>query len=364
MCKAMVGMHKDEIDTPALLIDLELMEKNIARMAEFFAGVKADLRPHVKTHKTPILAHKQIEAGAIGITCAKLGEAEAMVSGGIREILIANQVVGAHKVQRLVSLARHARTIVAVDDLRNVREISEAATAIGVELGVLVEVDVGMKRCGVDPGEPALLLSREIDRASGLRYMGLMGYEGHIITLPDHEERKREAERAMKLLVDTKHLIEADGLEVRIISGGGTGTYDITGQYPEITEVQAGSYIVMDSTYHKVRPEFECALTVLATVIGVPDSQRAILDTGRKSVSQDFGLPGVSGIEGIRFRKLSEEHGILESTGAGTSLKPGDKIEVLPSHCCTTINLHDKWYGIRDGRVEAIWDIAGRGRSW
>lgn len=363
MCQAMIGMLKNEIDTPALLIDLKLMENNIAKMADFFRGVEADLRPHIKTHKIPILAHKQLEAGAIGITSAKLGEAEVMASAGIREILIANQVAGAHKVQRLVELARHANIIVAVDDRRNVMELSEAATARGAELGVLVEVDVGMKRCGVEPGEPALLLSREADRASGLRYMGLMGYEGHIITLPDYEERRREAERSMKLLVDTKHLIEEDGLEVSIVGGGGTGTYDITGRYPEVTEVQAGSYIVMDSTYHKIRPEFECALTLLTTVISVPNSQRAILDAGRKSVSQDFGLPEVSGIEGIRFRKLSEEHGILESTGPRIRLKPGDKIEVIPSHCCTTINLHDKVYGIRDDGVEAIWDIAGRGRA-
>lgn len=364
MCQAMLGMHKEEIDTPALLIDLELMEENIAKMAGFFKGIKADLRPHIKTHKTPILAHKQLEAGAIGITCAKLGEAEVVALAGIQEILIANQVVGAHKVQRLVRLARHVNIIVTVDDLRNVMQLSEAATAEDVDLGVLVEVDVGMKRCGVEPGEPAVLLSREVDRAARLRYMGLMGYEGHITTLPDYEERKREAERSMKLLVDTKHLIEEDGLEVKIVSGGGTGTYDITGRYPEVTEVQAGSYIVMDSTYHKIRPEFECALSVLTTVISVPSRQRAILDAGRKSVSQDFGMPQVSGIDDIRFRGLSEEHGILESTGPGIRLRPSDKIEVIPSHCCTTINLHDKVYVIRDDEVQAIWDVAARGTAW
>jgi D-serine deaminase-like pyridoxal phosphate-dependent protein len=352
-----IGTRKEQLDTPILLIDLDVMESNIAKMAAYFRGVDAELRPHTKTHKTPILAHKQIEAGAIGVTCAKLGEAE-----GIRDVLIANEIVPRQKITRLVNLARHADVMVAVDDPGNVADLSQAAQSKGVHLRVLVEVDIGMKRCGVPPGEPALRLAQEVAESKNLVFAGLMGYEGHTVTIPDFAQRKRETEKGLALLTETKELIEQNGLEVGIVSGGGTGTYNITGQFPGMTEVQAGSYIFMDTYYRKVLKDFDCALTVLTTVISRPTKDRAIVDAGMKTVTKEFGLPRIKDAAGVELAHLSEEHGKLDLSNSDADLKPGDKLELIPSHGCTTINLHDKFYGVRDGRLESIWDIAGRGK--
>ncbi|MGQ9628936.1 MAG: DSD1 family PLP-dependent enzyme [bacterium] len=358
-----LGIHLEEVDTPALIIDLDAMERNISKMADFFDGVEANLRPHVKTHKTPILAHKQIAAGAIGVTCAKLGEAEVMVEGGIRDVLIANEVVGAQKVERLVNLAKHADVMVAVDDPSNVEELSSAARGKGVTLRVLIDVNVGMNRCGVEPGGPTLELARKVARSEGLKFAGLMGYEGHAVAIPDFEERANVARSAMKLLLETKSLVERAGLLVEVVSGGGTGTYNITGSYPGVTEVQAGSYIFMDASYRRTGVPFECALTVLTTVVSVQSPGRIIVDAGMKSISSDMGMPEVKGHPDLSVVKLSEEHGKLASSSGTSPLKVGDKVELIPSHGCTTINLHDRYYAIRDGRLEAIWRIGARGRS-
>ena len=360
MYAAFIGMPKEEIDTPALLLDLDKLEANIARMAAYFADRPAALRPHTKTHKCPIIAHKQIEAGAIGVTCAKLDEAEVMALAGIKDILIANQIVGRRKIERLMGLAAWTEVMVAVDDARNVADLSAAATSRGVSLRVLVEVDVGMGRCGVEPGEPAVALARQVASSPGLVFEGLMGYEGHAVLRPTFEERKEKAEAAMALLVGAKEQVEAAGLEVRIVSGGGTGTYNISGAYPGVTEIQAGSYATMDVRYRDCGVDFECALTCLATVISTPRPGVAITDAGMKALTPEFGMPEVVGREGIVVTKLSEEHGALKLAD-GVSLRPGDKIELIPSHGCTTINLHDEFYALRDGIVEAIWPIGARG---
>ena len=365
-----IGMQKTELDTPALLIDLDKMEANIQTMADYFTTVNAMLRPHVKTHKTPIISHKQIAAGAIGVTCAKLGEAEAVIHAGVRDVLIANQVVGSHKIARLINLARHSEIMVAVDNPQNVRDISAAAAAKGVTVRMLVEVNVGMNRCGVDSGKPALELAKQIRQSSNLKFEGLMGYEGHTVAKPDLKEREANVREAMQHLIDAKHYLEKHGVEVSIMSGGGTGTFNITGSIPEMTEVQAGSYIFMDSTYRNVEgvgDQFDCSLSVLATVVSRPAPDRVIVDTGLKMLAKEFGIPQPIGITGIEMTGLSEEHGTLKSVGQGSdtnvSLTPGDKIEILPTHCCTTVNLHDRYYGIRNGIVESVWDIAARGKS-
>jgi D-serine deaminase-like pyridoxal phosphate-dependent protein len=357
-----VGISVEEIDTPALLIDLDVMEGNIARMADFFSGVEANLRPHVKTHKSPILAHKQIAAGAIGVTCAKLGEAEVMAENGIRDILIANQIVGAQKVERLVNLTRDADVMVAVDTTENVKELSMAAQRKGATLRVLVEVNVGQNRCGVDPGEPALDLVRQVAKSKGLKFAGLMGYEGHAVSIADVDERTRKARTSMKILTDTASLIKSAGLSVEVVSAGGTGTYNITGTYPGVTEIQAGSYILMDGSYRKIVP-FDCALTLLTTVVSARSPERIIVDAGMKSISQDMGMPEIKDQSDLLVTGLSEEHGKLKSTSDASPLKPGDKIELIPSHGCTTVNLHDRYHAVRNGRLEAVWLIGGRGKS-
>jgi len=359
----MLGMPFTEIDTPALVIDLDVMEANIAVMADFFARTKAKLRPHVKTHKTPALAHKQIVAGAIGMTCAKLGEAEVMAESGIKDILIANQVVGRGKISRLVDLAKKADMMVAVDDLRNAGEISEVASGAGASVRVLVEVNTGINRCGVEPGKPALELARKVFKLPGLRFSGVMGYEGHAVGIKDFNERSEVARKSMKLLTETADVIRDGGIEVRIVSGGGTGTYNISGVYPGVTEIQAGSYILMDVSYNERCPEFGCALTVLTTVVSITPSQRRVVtDAGLKSMTKDFGMPGVKGYPDLSVMGLSEEHVRIEDKSGRCSLKVGDKIELIPNHVCTTVNLHDRFYGVRKGKVEAIWPIAARGR--
>ena len=361
-----IGMHKTELDTPALLIDLDKMEANIETMANYFSTVNAELRPHVKTHKTPIISHKQIAAGAIGVTCAKLGEAEAVIHAGIRDVLIANQVVGPHKIARLINLAKHSEIMVAVDNFENVQAISEAAAAKGATVRMLIEVNIGMNRCGVEPGEPVLKLAEKIRQSPNLKFEGLMGYEGHTVTKRNPAERDAAAREAMQHLLEAKHYIEKQGVEVSIMSGGGTGTFNITGSIPEMTEVQAGSYIFMDSTYGNVEgvgEQFDCSLSVLATVVSRPSPNRVIVDTGLKVLAKEFGIPQPIGVNGVEMTGLSEEHGTIQVSDENVSLKPGDKFEILPSHCCTTVNLHDRYYGIRKGIVESVWDIAARGKA-
>ncbi|MDE0483349.1 MAG: DSD1 family PLP-dependent enzyme [Candidatus Poribacteria bacterium] len=361
-----IGRHKTELDTPALLINLDKMEANIQKMADYFNNVSAELRPHLKTHKTPIIAHKQIAAGAIGITCAKLGEAEAVIHAGIRDVLIANQIVSSHKIARLINLAKHSEIMVAVDNAKNVQDISEAAKAKGVTIRILVEVNIGMDRCGVEPGQPTLELARQICQSPNLKFEGLMGYEGHTVAKPDRTERENATREAMQRLIETKHFLEEHGIEVSIMSGGGTGTFDITGSIPEMTEVQAGSYVFMDSTYRNVQgigEKFDNALSVLATVVSRPEQDRIIVDTGLKVLTKEFGIPQPIGIAGLEMIGLSEEHGKMLVSNGDISLTPGDKLEILPTHCCTNVNLHDRFFGIRDEIVESVWEITARGKS-
>jgi D-serine deaminase-like pyridoxal phosphate-dependent protein len=351
-----------DLDTPALCLDIEAVEANIQRMADFFRDSPVRLRPHAKTHKSPTLARMQLAAGAIGITCAKLGEAEVLAAAGIKDILIANQIIGAGKIARLVNLAAYTEVMVAVDDAANVAELDAASQAKGVRLRVVIEVDIGMGRCGVQPGQPALALARQIIASPGLRFEGVMGYEGHTIFLADPEERRAQTEPSVKLLVDTADLLRQNGIPVPIVSSGGTGTHFITGRYPGVTEIQTGSYITMDSQYREeVGIDFAYGLTVLATVVSAPTPDRAECDAGLKTMTRDFGLPVVISPAGWELVGLAEEHGHLRRVG-GAALKPGDKVEIVPNHGCTTINLHDEYHVIRGSVLEAVWPIAARGK--
>jgi D-serine deaminase-like pyridoxal phosphate-dependent protein len=358
------GASIQELDTPALLLDLDAFERNIQTMADFFATKPTALRPHAKTHKCPQVALRQLEAGAIGITCAKVSEAEVMVRSGVKDILIANQVVGAIKINRLTELAQHCDLMVAVDDPANVDELSQACSAKGVPLRVLVEVDIGMGRCGVSPGQTVLKLARQVDRAPQLRFAGLLAYEGHLVSIKDPQERARKVNAAFAPLQETAELLARAELPAQIVSGGGTGTYDVTGTCPPVTEIEAGSYVFMDSTYLESRPEFEAALTILSTITSRPSPGRVIVDVGKKSLTTEFGLPQVHDVEGLQLQGLSEEHGRLAVTGpTGGQVRPGDKIRILPSHCCTTVNLYDALHVIQDGVLVDVWSIAARGCS-
>jgi D-serine deaminase-like pyridoxal phosphate-dependent protein len=287
-----------------------------------------------------------------------------MAAHGIGPLLIANQVVGRLKVARLMALARRAEVTVAVDSTDNVAELSAAAAAAGVRLPVLVEVDVGMGRCGVGPGEPALALCREIARTPALHLAGLMGFEGHVVDQPSFDERERGCLAALALLDETRAVVEANGFPVEIVSGGGTGTYQIAGGRPPLTEVQAGSYVFMDASYKAIEgmEAFDCALTLLATVVSRPHERRAIVDAGAKVLSTDQGSPVPLGVAGARLAGLSEEHGRIDFAEP-SPLRVGDRLSLLPSHCCTNVNLHDRLYGVRGERVEVVWDVAARGRA-
>jgi len=358
-----IGSCKDEIETPALLIDLDALERNIAKMANYFSKAKASLRPHAKTHKTPIIAHKQLRAGAIGVCCQKLGEAEVMVTAGIDDVLITNQVVDPQKIERLVGLANHGKVTVAVDDLGVARATSEIAIRRGLKQDVVIEVNVGINRCGVEPGKPTREFAGNLLKFRGLNLRGLLGYEGPFFDIADFEKRKAAANARNKLLVETKDLLEDAGIDTEIVSAGSTGTYNITGNYPGITEVEAGSYVFMDTTYMKLEGlGFESALALLTTVISRPTSERAVIDAGLKAITQEFGMPQVKGVEGVRLQSLSEEHGTLKLENPRVKVKIGDKIEIIPSHCCTTVNLHEKYYCTREDVLEAVWDIPARGK--
>ncbi|MCH7594357.1 MAG: DSD1 family PLP-dependent enzyme [Chloroflexi bacterium] len=356
------GAPIDEIDTPAIIVDLDVAEANIARLQDFGDANGTSIRPHSKTHKSPVFARKQIEAGAIGVCCAKVGEAEAMVAGGVKDILIPNQVIGATKIARLVALASEANIVVAADDPDNVRQLSAVASAAGKVVGVIVEVNVGMDRCGTEPGEDTTALARVIADSPGLRFDGVMGYEGHTVAVRDESERRTNAEIAMAKLIGAADNIEAAGLPVKVISAAGTGTYNITGKMDRITDLQCGSYIFMDGDYLEVFDDFSPALTVLATVISRPTSDRAVLDTGMKAMSIDRGLPIVVGAPGAEFTKISEEHGVMSVEGEAQRLKVGDKVHLRPMHGDTTINLHSHYFGVRNGRLDSVIEIAGRGR--
>jgi D-serine deaminase-like pyridoxal phosphate-dependent protein len=353
---------KMDIDTPALLIDLDKMEFNISKMAGFFRDKTANVRPHFKTPKCTNIALRQIEAGAHGITCAKVSEAEVLMKAGVKDILIANQVVGSKKINRLLDMLNEADVKVAVDSEHNIRELAQAAAARGLELGCLIEINVGLPRCGVSP-ERAPDLARLVESLSGLELKGVMGYEGHVVAVEDKEHRDEGCLKSMAILIEAKDRIEEAGLACEIVSAGGTGTYQVSGTYPGVTEVQAGSYVMMDAKYAKLGLGFEKAVTILSQVISIPSHNMIIIDAGIKTMTYEFGWPELIGVPNTRLGFLSEEHGHLLVEGEAPDIKIGDKVELYPTHICTTVNLHDKIYACRGDQVEDVWPIEARGCS-
>jgi D-serine deaminase-like pyridoxal phosphate-dependent protein len=355
-------MKLHEIPTPALVVDLATMERNIQRMAEFYAGTGTSVRPHFKAHKTPAIARRQLAAGSCsGLTCATVGEAEVVVRETLTDdVLIANQVLGPGKAARVAALALRCDVKVAVDSDTGLEDITRAATAAGVEVGVLVDVNVGLPRCGIAPGEPALELARRVSETEGVQLRGMMGYEGHVVGLKDRSEREARAAKAMDRLLSSVRLVREAGLPCEIVSAGGTGTFDITGRLEGITEVQAGSYVLMDTDYDQLGTPFELAFTVLGTVLSRPRPELCVTDAGHKACTQDHGNPLVKGIEGASVLFLSDEHASITIPADGT-IAPGDRIELYPSHIDPTINLHDVMFAVSGDDVVETWPIAARG---
>ena len=366
---AEIGMPLEAVDTPALLIDLDPFERNLRRMADAVAGSPVRLRPHAKTHKCPAIALRQMAEGAVGVCCQKVSEAEALVRGGVTNVLVSNEIVGPAKIMRLAALAREAWVGVCVDDPGNVDQLSAAAVAQGVTLPVLVEVNVGADRCGVAPGEAALALARRIAGAPGLRFAGLQAYQGSAQHLRRHEERGAAIARAVDGIRLTLDLLERDGLACERVSGAGTGTWPFEAASGVYTELQVGSYLFMDADYGRnldaagtPTMAFEQSLYVLATVMSCPVPERAVLDAGLKAVSVDSGLPLVDGHPGVEYVGVSDEHGTLALHGA--SLELGQKLRLVPGHCDPTVNLHDWYVCCRGGRVDALWPVSARGAGF
>ena len=366
---AVVGNTIEEIDTPALILDLDAFERNLKKMAAFVSSAGIRLRAHAKTHRCPTIALKQIELGAVGQCCQKVGEAEALVRGGVRDVLLSNEVLDINKLRRLAALAKSATISLCFDAVEQVDAASAAAQEFGVELGALVEIDMGMWRCGVAPGEPAAALAKYIDAAPGLKFLGLQAYEGKAQHEKDYADREKAIEVAANAVRISIDAIEREGLQCQVIGGGGTGTYMFEGQSRLWTELQCGSYIFMDGEYAAIMgsdgepyAEFEQSLFVLTTVTSAPNSTRSILDAGLKSYTLEKGFPTMHGRRDGRLVAASDEHGTV-ALAPGALLPLGTKVKLAPSHCDPAVNLHEYYICVRDGRVEAIWPISARGAS-
>jgi D-serine deaminase-like pyridoxal phosphate-dependent protein len=349
-----------DIPTPALVIDAGALERNLRRMAAYFATGPCRLRPHFKAHKTPEIARRQLAAGSCtGLTCATVAEAEAVASF-CSDVLLANEIVDPERCDRVAALARDRKVTVAVDSVYGLEQIAGAARRAGVRVGVLVDVDVGQGRCGVPPGEAALALADRVAATDGVELRGVMGYEGHVQPLRGRAEREAAARAAMRRLVETAARIRDAGLPCEVVSAGGTGTYDISSRVDGVTEIQAGSYALMDTDYVAVGVPFEHAFSVLGTVISRPAPNRLVADCGHKSVTKDHGHPAVKGIEGATVTALNDEHAVV-AIAPEARIAVGDRIELLPSHTDPTINLHDAFYVLDGERVVDIWPIVARG---
>lgn len=363
---ALVGTPVEDVLTPCLLVDLDAYERNLDRMASYINSQGLRHRAHAKTHKSPNIALQQMDRGAVGVCCQKVSEAEAMVNGGVRDVLVSNQVVNPHMIDRLTALAHQARVLVCVDDLGNVDQISAAAESYGVTIEVLVEIDVGAGRCGVEPGQPAIPLARRISDAPALHFAGLQAYQGKAQHVHDFEERKAKIDAAVAGVRETVDLLRQEGLECDIVAGAGTGTYTFEGESGVYNELQCGSYIFMDADYQRIRmadgrliDDFENSLFIYSTVMSKTKAEKAICDAGLKAQSVDSGVAVVFGRDDVEYIGASDEHGVIKDPD--NRLRLGEKLRLIPGHCDPTVNIYDWYVGVRNGRVECLWPITGRG---
>ena len=370
-----VGAPAEELDTPALVVDLGIMEQNIAVLHDAFGGSGEEsaagqvrVRPHVSCHGCPDIARLQLDAAnsSGGVAVSSLAEAEAFADGGnnafIEDILIAGRVVTAAKIRRLVALAGRITLSVAVDNPRNVADLADAAQAAGVTLGVLVDIDAGYGFGGVAPGREAVDLARTVADAPGLSFNGIMAYEGPL-PIADRGELEAETRRRLQSVLDTRSAMEQAGMDVATVSAGSTYNYDVVSQLSGITEVQAGVYPLMDAETLQVRTELRPAATVLATVISHPVSGRAVVDAGHKTTGPDFGVPVLEGFPGAVAARFSAEHGILDLDGPATEqLMPNDKVRLVPYNLALCVNQYDYIRAVRDGKLVGYWPVAGRGQ--
>jgi 3-hydroxy-D-aspartate aldolase len=364
---AAVGMALEDVSTPALIVDLDAFETNVDYMRKFVEAKNIRLRAHAKTHKSADIALYQIEhGGACGVCCQKVSEAEAIVAGGVQDVLVSNQVADPRKIERLAVLAGKARVIVCVDDLGNIDDLSSAATKAGTTIECLVEIDCGAGRCGVQWGQPVVQLATKIASSAGLKFAGLQAYQGAAQHMHDFEERKAKIDTAVAQVAETIELLKKAGLECDIVGGAGSGSYYFEGSSGIYNEMQCGSYVFMDADYQRVKDEdgnfiseFQNSLFIWTSIMSKTKEEVAICDAGLKAQSVDAGLPVIFGRTDVEYIKCSDEHGVISDPS--NVLKLNDKLKLIPGHCDPTCNVYDWYVGVRNGKVECLWPVTARG---
>lgn len=367
------GMSEEDIQTPCLVLDLDALERNIKKMGDYAAAQGMRHRVHGKMHKSVDVAKLQ-EAlgGACGVCCQKVSEAEVFARGGIRDVLVSNQVRHPAKIDRLARIPKlGARAICCVDDITNVADLSEAAVRHGTIIECLVEIDCGAGRCGVATTPAVVEIAMAIDAASGLKFAGLQAYQGAMQHLDSYEERKAKIVVAVAMVKDAVDTLRAQGLDCDIVGGGGTGSYYFESTSGVYNELQCGSYAFMDADYGRIldkdgnridQGEWENAMFILTSVMSHVKADKAIVDAGLKVQSVDSGLPVIYGRDDVEYIKCSDEHGVVLDTDG--VLKINDKLKLVPGHCDPTANVHDWYVGVRNGKVETVWPISARGHAY
>jgi len=370
---ALPGMKADNIQTPALVLDLDALERNIKKMGDYAKAHGMRHRVHGKMHKSVDVAKLQERlGGAVGVCCQKVSEAEVFARGGIRDVLVSNQVRHPRKIDRLAQLPKiGARTIVCVDDIDNVAELSEAAVRHRTQIECFIEMDVGAGRCGVIGAENVLTIAKAIDAAAGLKFTGIQAYQGAMQHMDSYDDRKAKIDAAVAMVKEAIDLLEPAGLKPELVSGGGTGSYYFESNSGVFNELQCGSYAFMDADYGRIldkdgnridQGEWENAFFLLTSVMSHAKADKAIVDAGLKAQSVDSGLPVIYGRTDVEYVKCSDEHGVVADPDA--VLKVNDKLWLVPGHCDPTANVHDWYVGVRNGVVETVWPVSARGKAY
>ncbi|QGX97449.1 DSD1 family PLP-dependent enzyme [Roseovarius faecimaris] len=370
---AAIGMNESEIQTPCLVLDLDALERNIKKMGDWAKAHGVRHRVHGKMHKSVDVARLQEElGGACGVCCQKVSEAEVFARGGIKDVLVSNQVRDPAKIDRLARLPKlGARAICCVDDIANVADLSDAAARHGTTIECLVEIDCGAGRCGVTTTPDVVEIAKAIDAADGLRFAGIQAYQGAMQHLDSYDDRKAKIDIAVAMVKDAVETLKAEGLECDIVGGGGTGSYYFEGTSGVYNELQCGSYAFMDADYGRILDkdgkriddgEWENALFILTSVMSHAKADKAICDAGLKAQSVDSGLPFIHGRDDVAYVKCSDEHGVISDPDS--VLKVNDKLRLVPGHCDPTCNVHDWYVGVRNGKVETLWPVSARGKAY
>ena len=370
---AKVGMDEADIQTPCLVVDLNALENNIRKMGEFARNNNIRHRVHGKMHKSVDVARLQETlGGACGVCCQKVSEAEVFARGGIKDVMVSNQVCDPAKIDRLARIPKlGSRAICCVDDINNVADLSEAAVRHGTQIECVVEIDCGAGRCGVTSTADVVAIAKAIDAADGLEFAGLQAYQGAMQHIDNYDDRKAKIDIAVAMVSDAMQALEVEGLECDIVGGGGTGSYYFEGTSGVYNELQCGSYAFMDADYGRIldkdgkridQGEWENALFILTSVMSHAKADKAICDAGLKVQSVDSGLPVIYGRDDVEYIKCTDEHGVIADPDG--VLKVNDKLKLVPGHCDPTCNVHDFYVGVRNGKVETVWPVSARGRCY